>query len=182
MAQLNPTLWRTCRVLSHSGRLRLLQEILRQPGRSVSQLAADVSMGVSDASQQLRRLQSRGLLKRTCQDLEVIFRPIPDPQVPTAKPLLMTLQRILAQTTTDLDRLAFIAKGLACERRIAIVRVLRTSSLTQAQIDFHVDARRNTVQRHLNILIEGGWISLSGQAYSLRKLKNPLHRTLFSMI
>ena len=93
MAQLNPTVWRTCRVLSHPGRLRLLQEVLRQPERSVSQLAEDLSIGVSDASQQLRRLQSRGLLKRTCRGLEVIYRPIPDPQVPSAKPLLLALQK-----------------------------------------------------------------------------------------
>jgi len=95
MAQLNPTVWRTCRVLSHPGRLRLLQEVLRQPERSVSQLAEDLSIGVSDASQQLRRLQSRGLLKRTCRGLEVIYRPIPDPQVPSAKPLLLALQKTL---------------------------------------------------------------------------------------
>ena len=182
MAQLNPTVWRTCRVLSHPGRLRLLQEVLRQPERSVSQLAEDLSIGVSDASQQLRRLQSRGLLKRPCRGLEVIYRPIPDPQVPSAKPLLLALQKTLAQRRTNLANLALVAKGLACERRIAIVRLLRNDSFTQAQIDLSVGARRNTVKDHLEILLAGGWVTKSGQIYSLGKMKNPLQRTLFSLL
>ena len=39
MQQLNPTLWRTCRILRGRARLGLLRQILKQPGQNVSPLA-----------------------------------------------------------------------------------------------------------------------------------------------
>ncbi len=70
MKNLNPTLWRTCRMLTGTNRVRLLRELHDHPGQSVSQLAAALGIGPSDASQELRRIQSRGLLKSE----RVVFR------------------------------------------------------------------------------------------------------------
>ena len=36
MKTLNPTLWRTCRMLAGANRIRLLRAIFAQPGQSVT--------------------------------------------------------------------------------------------------------------------------------------------------
>ena len=49
---LSPTLWRTCRVLSGTTRLSLLQRIIRSPGLCVSDLAAAEGISLGRASQE----------------------------------------------------------------------------------------------------------------------------------
>ena len=44
MRNLNPTLWRTCRVLSGENRIKLLRQIHDHPGQAVSELALAVGI------------------------------------------------------------------------------------------------------------------------------------------
>lgn len=44
MKNLNPTLWRTCRMLAGTTRIRLLRELHTHPGQSVSELARAVGI------------------------------------------------------------------------------------------------------------------------------------------
>src|SRR5208282_3046222 len=60
---LQPTLWRTCRVLANDTRLRLLAQLVRKQPQSVSELAAQCSLTLPIASQSLRALEARGLLR-----------------------------------------------------------------------------------------------------------------------
>ena len=94
---LSPTLWRTCRVLAGGTRLALLRRVIKHPGLSVSELAAADKIDLARASQDLRRLQSRGLLRRHQAGVHVLFRPLPDPQVATAAPLLKAVQVSVAR-------------------------------------------------------------------------------------
>ena len=133
MRSLNPTLWRTCRALAGPKRLGLLRQILQNPGRNVSKLAEVTRIGESDASQELRRLQSRGLLRRSLQGAQVIYRPIPDPQVASAAPLLKALQAVWAEASVNDEDLIRIATGLAHERRVEIARILRQGPQSPAE-------------------------------------------------
>ncbi len=159
MKNLNPTLWRTCRMLAGSTRIRLLRELHDRPGQSVGQLADSVGIGESDASQELRRIQSRGLLKSERLGARVIYRLEPDPQVTSAAPLLKALIRTMDAHPSHRDEtIGRIAAGLAWPRRVAIAQALMTAPKTV--IELSVDLRWSSfaVFNHAGLMRKAGWI------------------------
>lgn len=182
MKTLNPTLWRTCRVMAGVHRLELLRLILLEPGQNVSQLAKRLGIGISDASQELRRLQSRGLLRRTCQGRSVVFMPVPDPQVPTAAPLLEILKAALLRARPDLAGLAGMAHALGHERRIALAAVLRNGPLNRIALAPQVHSRPETVDWHLKAMMDGGLVVREGQVYALNPDCPPFLAVLLRLI
>ena len=57
MQNLNPTLWRTCKMLAGRTRIRMLRQLLEHPGECVSALGKRVAIKESAASQELRRIR-----------------------------------------------------------------------------------------------------------------------------
>ncbi|HAL92205.1 MAG TPA: hypothetical protein DCM68_04180 [Verrucomicrobia bacterium] len=182
MKQLNPTLWRTCRALTGRTRLGLLRHVLEQPGLNVSQLAKHLEIGISDASQELRRLQSRGLLKRSCPGASVVYLPIPDPQVPSAGPLLKALQATWDGNRSGNEVIALLAKGLACERRVSVVRALSQHPCSAAQLADLVRTGPDNLKAHLRILRETGWVVKTGKAFVLRPATHPVQVALLKLL
>lgn len=182
MNKLNPTLWRTCRVLSGATRLRLLRRIIDRPGQNVSQLAEAEKIGVSGASQELRRLQSRGLLKRTSQGASVVYRAFPDPQVASASPLLKTLDALFASGKTDEDEIAGIAKGLAHERRIAIACALLKGPKTDEQLCNMARIPRGTLKWHLKAMKNAGMVRKDGKHHVLPPSSHPFVQALMKLL
>ena len=174
MGQLNPTVWRTCRALSGSTRVRLLRQILERPGQNVSQLAAQLDIGVSDASQELRRLQSRGLLRRSCQGMSVVYLPIPDPQVSSAAPLLQALKTAFSSDQESDESIARIAKALGHERRIAIVRALLQGPQGRNELAVLSNTQLDTMKKHIKWLIDGGVVAKSKKQYGLQPSSSPI--------
>ena len=76
---LSPTLWRTCRVLAGGTRLALLRRVIKHPGLSVSELVAAEKIDLARASQELRRLQARGIVDVEREGRRVRYFPEPDP-------------------------------------------------------------------------------------------------------
>ncbi len=178
---LHPTLWRTCRVLSGRTRLRLLRHVLETPGLNVSQLAGLVGIGVSDASQELRRLQSRGLLKRTQSGPAVIYLPEADLQVAAAAPLLAALQAMWPGKT-EIDEVIRIAKGLASERRIALFRALRQQPRTTVQLADHFRTVPAYLKQNLRVLREGGWTAKQDGRHTILPAATPLAAALLGQL
>ena len=182
MKHLNPTLWRTCRVLSGENRLRLLRSVVEQPGQNVSQLAERMLIGVSNASQELRRLQSRGLLKRSCHGRSVIYLPIPDPQVSSARPLLKALQAVWADRHADVKDVARIATGLGCERRIILVRSLSQQPRNATQLAETARTDPDNLKSHLRLLKASGWIAKERKLFVLRPASHPVMAALLELL
>jgi DNA-binding transcriptional ArsR family regulator len=183
MRALNPTLWRTCRVLSGQTRLRLLRRILDQPGQAVSQLAAEVQIGISDASQELRRLQSRGLLQVDRQGPFVFYRLAPDPQVSSAAPLLKALKASLADSSpAQEEAIIRIATALSHARRIAIAKELLRGPQTTTGLEIHLRIRRNALNRHLRILVDSGFLRRNGKQLVLEPATHPLAQALVRLL
>jgi predicted transcriptional regulator len=180
--QLNPTLWRTCRALSGHTRLHLFRHIVQDPGLNVSQLAERVGIGISDASQELRRLQSRGLLRRTCQGTSVRYLPIADPQVSSAAPLLKALIETLAGDTARVEAIATMAKGLGSERRVTIVRALRQGPQPENQLAALVGCTTANLRKSLTRLKDGGWIRKDDRRIALCPVAHPVGRALLSLL
>ena len=181
--QLTPTLWRTCRVLAGSTRLTLLRQIVEMPDRCVTDLAAAAKISESRASQELRRLQSRGLLKRSCQGAAVVYLPIPDPQVPSAAPLLKALQAAWSGTPPgEIDEVARRAMGLACERRVSIVRALAQQPQSAVDLANLVRTGPDNLKKHLRILRESGWVAKEGKTFALRPATHPVQAALLKLL
>lgn len=63
VARLAPTIWRTCRILANASRLQLLAAIPDNGRATVSELARRCHVPPNVASENLRLIQSRGLLR-----------------------------------------------------------------------------------------------------------------------
>jgi len=125
---LTPTLWRTCRVLANPLRLRCLQAVLRQPNRFVSALAQETRLPVPVASQYLRDLQARGLISVWRRSRWTFYGDTPDPLVDHAAPLLAAMRKSFADETFSMDQIHHVLQGFTHPRRLAVLRVLVTSS------------------------------------------------------
>ena len=183
MRTLNPTLWRTCRVLAGQTRLAFLRQLYAHPGQSVSSLARAVHVGLSDASQELRRLQSRGLLQVDRMGRFTVYRLGADPQVPSAAPLLKALKAVLATSTPEQDAsIIQIAIGLAHTRRIAIAQTLIRSPCTFPSLTSTLRIPQNALSRHVGALLRSGLVRREGRFLFFSPPRHPLAQALARLL
>lgn len=183
MQMLNPTLWRTCRMLSGTTRIRLLRCLEEKPGQNVTELAQAVGVGLSAASQELRRIQSRGLLRAGHRHAALIYRFKADPQVPSAAPILKALRRALADGRPEEDqRMQAIARGLAHPKRIALVKSIRESSKTAYALHQELRLHIRTIDRHLRTLLDSGLIRRDNRKFHLVRPTHPLAKALLKLL
>ena len=183
MKNLNPTLWRTCRMLAGTTRIRLLRELHTHPGQSVSELARAVGIKKSDASQALRRIQSRGLLRSRRHGAALIYRMEPDPQVVSAAPLLRALNNALSQYPPERDaELCRLAHGLAYPRRIALAQAIIASPQTQQDLVHALNLPNFAVFSHLRILMDCGYIRRDQRRFRFMLPDHPLASVLVRLL
>lgn len=180
---LHPTLWRTCRILAGNTRLRLLRNVVREPGLTVSRLAELTGIKRSRASQELRRLQSRGLIQARRKGGYVRYVPVSDPLVATAKPLLEALKSIfLENPATPNETLIAPATALSDPRRIAILSELLNGPRHFDEIQAAVHIPAISLRRHLRRLNELGLAGHARQIWCLIPARQPLARTLMHLL
>jgi len=183
MNQLNPTLWRTCRALSGNTRIRLLRQIHEKPGRNVAELAAAVGIGRSDASQELRRLQSRGLLRSSRTGAHLVYRMEADPQVKSAAPLLKALESALSDYPAERDgEICEIAFGLAYPRRIAIAQALLAAPQSDNELGAALRLPGFAVFSHLRILQKSGFARRQNGRCHFQIPAHPLAKALVRLL
>jgi DNA-binding transcriptional ArsR family regulator len=180
---LSPTLWRTCRVLSGPTRLALFRRIAGSPGQCVSHLATAEGISLPRASQELRRLQSRGLVAVERLGRYVQYYPESDPLVASAKPILRAMQETFAGMPASKDaQTARLAQGLAHEKRIALVRILRKEEQSLRGLLALSGLSPQGLQHHLEFLKEGGWVERSGNKWRLAVHDVPLAKALLKLL
>jgi DNA-binding transcriptional ArsR family regulator len=163
--QLHPTLWRTCRVLANTTRLRLIAQLAHKQPQSVSELAEQLALTLPVASQSLRALESRGLLKARRIGLRVEYRiPARDDAGPLVE-LVIALQKALRQSSESTEDLVKLATGFTHPSRIAIYRSLHPQPLTQEQIQVVTRVSFQAMSRHLRKLVSRGYIVASQDKY-----------------
>ena len=147
-ARLIPTLWRTCRVLAHERRLRMLAAVCRRGPATVSALAAAGGLPAHKASECLRQLQARGLLAVRRESRWVFYEARADPLVGHAAPLLATACRAIrrGESTEEMIR-AFTA--FTHPRRIRIVQVLGGRPARAAELAGACRISLPALERHL---------------------------------
>ena len=183
MKNLNPTLWRTCRMLSGSTRIRLLRALHDQPGLNVTEYARALNIGRSDASQELRRIQSRGLLQSEHCGVSVIYRLGTDPQVASAAPLLKALKSTLDSFPPDQDAdICVMAHAFAHPKRIAILKSLSNAPQTTDVLQKEVRTSFSNLHRHLQAILASGLARRDAGALRLVSTTHPLAKTLFKLL
>ena len=183
MQNLHPTLWRTCRMLSGPARVRLLRCLHERPGRNVSELAREVGIGLSDASQELRRIQSRGLLQSDRRGVSLIYRMGTDPQVASASPIMKALRTAFSADGPDRDeKILAAATGLGHPKRIAMLQSIIGSP--KSTFALHRELRTNfaNVQRHVQQLIESGLVRRDGRTLHYVPPVHPLAKALVKLL
>ena len=180
---LSPTLWRTCRVLAGPTRLQLLDQVQAKPQRTVSELAARTGIKLSRASQELRRLHSRGLLQAVRSGRRVHYRAAPDPHVRSAKPLLEAICFSLRhQPSTAIAEVSRIASGFAHPRRLLIAQALLGHPRTRDELLALTHIPCVSLMRHLRLLRARGLATRAEHAYRLPLDSHPMLRCLGHLI
>ena len=122
-----PTLWRTCRTLANAKRLRCLKAVLAEPAMTVGEIAGRAVVAENHACECLRALQARGLLEARRQSRWVRYVPVPDPLVPSARPMLFALRKALLVEKRTEAELIHLLTAFTHPRRLAILTQLRVA-------------------------------------------------------
>ena len=183
MAMLHPTLWRTCRVLAGETRLKLLRNIILHPEQSVSKLAGALDISLPRASQELRRLQSRGLVQTRPDGVHVRYIPAPDPLVATAAPLLQAAKESFLRFPPAEDhQIIQIATGFAHPRRLAILRLLQIGPMNTLTLEDLSGMTRTALNRHLLKLQTAGLIRREQRQFHVVDHPHPMAQRLLRIL
>lgn len=180
---LHPTLWRTCRVLSGKTRLQLFRSISDRPDQTVTEMAKQIGISLPRASQELRRLQSRGLVQAIRKGRYVRFRPVADREVASAPLLLQAMQETFRLFPEPEDEKAMrIAAALSNERRLTLVRLLLKGPWSLDMLKTFCGMAPDALHRHLLCLEEGGLAARDGKRISLVENPHPLAQGLVKLL
>jgi len=179
----HPTLWRTCRVLAGETRLRLFRLVVKEPGQTVTALADAAGIKVSRASQELRRLQSRGLIRAERERNTVKYLPVSDPLVPVAKPLLAAMESAFAHPESAPDHLAIeMATALSHPRRIHIIRELLKGPRDFDALQRAVHIPMGSLYRHLDLLRHLNLVRQARKTWAFIPNAHPLTQCLIRIL
>lgn len=177
---LTPTLWRTCRVLAGPTRWRLLGRIIATPDRCVTELAEAEEVSEPRASQELRRLQSRGLVQMYRSGPWTRYRPVTDPKVASAKPLLAAVRKALVDWPDEESRC--VAKAFEHERRLKLVQVLQGGVRSGDDLRELGALSRPALFRHIKALETGGMVQRVPGGWKLLANPHPLAKALLALL
>lgn len=180
---LHPTLWRTCRVLTGPTRLRLLRLLMASRSLSVTEAAGRLGLSMSRASQELRRLNSRGLLAATRRGPEVRYRIQPDPEVPDAPAMTAAIRAGLRRPGPAVDAaFARIAFGFTCPRRLQIMTRLLGRPMGPVSLARATGIPLRSLMRHLRILADRRLLRGIDGCYHVVSGAHPLHKALLGQL
>lgn len=170
---LRPTLWRTCRVLANDTRLRLLAQLARKQPQSVSELAAQCSLALPVASQSLRALEARGLLRvnRIRRRVEYCI-----PTRLEAGPLADLTAALLADLRCEplpTGAIMKLATAFTHPTRIQIHRMLQSGPKTAMQLQATICLSSLALWRHLRKLKVRGFVRYDDAQRTYQCCKRP---------
>jgi len=160
-----PTLWRTCRVLANTTRLRILRALIEEPGQSVSAIARTMRLDLPLATHHLRSLGARGLLEAERKGAWVYYRPSPDPMIPEARSLLDSLSETFENDKGASRSIYRLATAFTHPRRQSIYGALQEGDQSFTELRTQTGIPVRALCRHLRKLRERGFVVLGEGQY-----------------
>ena len=178
LTTLQPTLWRTCRVLANRTRLQMLGLLFRQSDQTVSAVAMQLKLSLPVASQYLRALEARGLMSASRTGRRVRYRINKAPSGVAARELILALQRTFQVEANPVDRLFKLVTAFTQPRRIEIFRALKQKPQDARQLKMLSGMSAHALARHLRKLESRGFIEFGLGRYSVREPTEGFGRAL----
>jgi DNA-binding transcriptional ArsR family regulator len=149
----------------------------------VADHAKALNLSPPRTSQELRRLQSRGLIQARRLRMTVRYRPEPDPLVATAAPLLRAMQETFRRfPATEDGQAILVAAAFAHARRLVLVRLLLLGPATAQALEELSGMSRDAANRHLLKLKAAGLIRRNGRQIQLLDPAHPLAQCLLDIL
>ena len=179
--KLEPTLWRTCRVLASETRLKLLWLLFEEGELCVGQLVERAGVSRPNSSNQLRALSARGLISFRREKMNVIYRAEANSRIDFAPGLLVAL-RTCHERSVSFKPVVRQATAFTHERRIEIIRTLNGKKLPFGVLQDATGISPSALSRHLEKLEARGFIKRTKNLYRLGRPSNPLGRELLGIV
>jgi DNA-binding MarR family transcriptional regulator len=160
---LQPTLWRTCRVLANYNRLKLLSLVFKTPGQTVTTLADQMNLSLPVTSQYLRAMEARGLLTARRVAGRVEYRPATVDTTGMAD-LVLALRRAFQKDAGASERVFRAATAFTHPRRIELVQALKDSRNFN-ELRGLTGISFQALWRHLSKLEDRGFVQRSKGKY-----------------
>lgn len=152
-----PTLWRTCRVLANRTRLQIFGLLAEQSPQTVSSVALRLQLPLPVASQYMRALEARGLLTSRRVGRRVDYR-LGAATSDSAQALVAALRLAFRQDSSAVESLFKLSTAFTHPRRIEIFRVLHLEARTLNQIQAATRISVPALLRHLGKLEARGFV------------------------
>jgi len=174
---LQPTLWRTCRVLANRTRLHLFRLLARQPNQTVTDVATCLKLPLAVASQYLRALEARGLLSVRRVGLHVTYRLAGGSSTP-AQPLVRSLRLVFRRQSMSVEMLFKTFTAFTHPRRIEIFRALGERSRCLRELNAVTRISTRALSRHVKKLEARGFIVCRDGQYAVVNRSDAVGREL----
>lgn len=175
---LQPTLWRTCRVLANRKRLQILALLSRRPNQTVSSVATNMRLSMPAASQYLRALEARGLLTCRRVGLRVEYRPSATTAGGAPRAILAALRVVFRRKAQPLEVIFKLATAFTHPRRIEVFRAVKEGADSFAKLQMATRISRRALFRHLAKLKARGFVKSEMEVYAMVNHSHPFGRVL----
>ena len=148
--KLQPTVWRTCRVLANRTRLKMFAVVAQKPDMTVSAVATGVKLPLPVTSMYLRALEARGLLMSDRDGRWVTYR-VSEANGPVA-PLVLALRSSARRNAKFADAAFSLATAFTHPRRVDVFRSLSEQPRALAALKLATGIPERALLRHLQKL------------------------------
>jgi DNA-binding transcriptional ArsR family regulator len=180
--ELQPTLWRTARVLAAPARLDCLRQVVGSPGLCVEEVADAAGIQAAFASMSLRALQARGLISARRESRWVRYFPEADPLVPSAAPILACMAEAF-RTGISNEQIIHQVTAFTHPRRLTLLRRLSEKSPMAFLVLAGVCGMSlSALVRHVRKLEKRALVSTDEAAASLLPVPSGINETFLSLI
>lgn len=178
-----PTLWRTCRVLANTTRLRMLRHLISHPGKAVTEMARALKVPKAVASQYLRALNARGLLNARREGKWVYYSATGDKSVPASSLLLDAILQTFKAEKESVEMIFRLVTAFTHPRREKIYCALQGGGgQSLEQLRKKTGISRHALRRHLNKLQRRGFVRKSKETFECDIPDNPLAKVLARLV
>ena len=163
--------------IANRTRLRIFILLLEQPGQTVSTIAARLKLSLPVASQYLRAMEARSLLKVRRFGLRVAYR-IADDQTGPAQGLVRALRQTFRRDSSPAKTIFKQATAFTHARRIECFRVLSSRAQTLEELRVATGISVRSIVRHINKLEARGFVVCRQNQYAVVNCSDAFRREL----